>query len=868
MASALDFNIAQGKVAARESAKETNLDDEGSRIKQSQTQASLDVRKRLEERKTLLRDIPAPIIRKAWFSLSHLLLEEGSLVADIGMGHGKMIYTMAALRPDLKFIGVDQNEDFVSNAEESLKLPNLAFRHERANSAMFPNNSLDAIVNSFMLHEVYSHAKYSDKAVKNILEQQFNFLKIDGMMFIRDFAMPNPDEYVLLEMPDKPSYGDGFLTMSDPDLLIWFSEHARKKQKDHCTGFFLEELSPRYPNTRLFRCPHKWAYEFILRKDSRSEWDSELPKEYTFFTERDYRKTLRSFNARVLYTAPHWDDFYVKQNFENRFNLLHDETSELLGTPATSFVAVAQKVGPNRSLRLHERKASRSEQGRLKITAVRNEKSGNVTDIISRGIEVSEVIPYHIDEESGRLFVYLNTSLARGLVNAVPRHGRQLDGKKWSGHMIEAVTVETAITDNIYKSENQHDLYTFSKEYLGLIPTLDAKLENGPDYYPDPTHIDERVKTYFLRVENTNNEKLTPVHKRIDHTAFSFNAHVKPIDAQYILNAIEVGMLPSSRLETQLQKLFRAHGIVYENWGACSLQLGKIDQYDTVVNEKDLLEGYTKKDQRYKDVKGTMGQFRICRSMFVDEANEEDGGINNLTADELEFAVSSEDTINTAVVVPLVKNISGEVLCGVIREYHPVPQKYRNNGEMMDLPCFRLPKSVKHLDHARMYVADQLKIPVECVVRLGESFFSHIGVSPHKVYPFAVTRPAKGSSGFSRGATDFAPTKCLYNMNKPDYVDSFIKIVSRCYNYMCQDNDMSVKWDFETHLEDSVKAPISLNADSLSMSSEAYAGYNGIYNSSSRGMSDESSSSGGKTTSTRSNEDSEKERKPNISQPK
>lgn len=46
-------------------------------------------------------------------------------------------------------------------------------------------------------------------------------------------------------------------------------------------GFFLEELPIRSP-VLLFRLPHKWAYEFIMRKDRRVQWQAEMPKEYTF----------------------------------------------------------------------------------------------------------------------------------------------------------------------------------------------------------------------------------------------------------------------------------------------------------------------------------------------------------------------------------------------------------------------------------------------------------------------------------------------------------------------------------------------------------------------------------------------------------
>ncbi|PZP54313.1 MAG: hypothetical protein DI596_12900, partial [Azospira oryzae] len=135
--------------------------------------------------------------------------------------------------------------------------------------ADLPENSLDAIINSFILHEVYSSTQCSEKSVEQIVERHFRYLKPEGLLFIRDFSLPDAS-YVLLEMPDEPSYPqNGIHGLSEPELLIQYSEKARPREDMAHRGFYLEELPPRFPRTRLFRLPYKWAYEFIMRKDDR-----------------------------------------------------------------------------------------------------------------------------------------------------------------------------------------------------------------------------------------------------------------------------------------------------------------------------------------------------------------------------------------------------------------------------------------------------------------------------------------------------------------------------------------------------------------------------------------------------------------------
>ena len=157
------------------------------------------------------------------------------------------------------------------------QLTNLEFVVSKISKPSFPNNSLDAVVDSLTLHEIYSRQGFSEESVLEMLESHFALLKQNGLLFLRDFSHPPPGEYVMIEFPDLPSQGYEPEELSEADLLVLFSEEARSNY-DEGRGFFLEELEPYFERTRLFRLPYKWAYEFILRKDNREDWDEELAK--------------------------------------------------------------------------------------------------------------------------------------------------------------------------------------------------------------------------------------------------------------------------------------------------------------------------------------------------------------------------------------------------------------------------------------------------------------------------------------------------------------------------------------------------------------------------------------------------------------
>ena len=758
-----------------------------------------------------LSDLPAAVIRKAWFTMSHLMLSPGAHVADMGCEDGMMTYAMAALNPQLRITGVDSNRKLLAKARQKWKLPNLDFIvGDMAGETGFGENTLDALINSFVLHEVYSDSRLSVQSVTRALERQFSLLKQDGQIFIRDFAVPSAGEYVLLEMPDSGSAGKEPETMSETQLLVWYSENARPRDDSGCPGFFLEDLPSRFPKTRLFRLPSKWAYEFIMRKDDRALLKAELPREYAFFSQNDFHKNLGALGARVLYSSPHWDDAVIRERFEGHFRL-YDDNGAPLGQPPTSFIAVAQKMGPRRSLRLQERRPSPRGQGTFRITAMRNEANGRLTEIISRDAALTDILPYRITDD-GLLNVFVHDGLPRGIVNAVPRNGKNIDGKRWSGHMTEAIAVESDVIHGIGK-DNVKGAVLFARDYLGLKPAADAAFEEGPAFYPAPDYIDERIETRFLRVEGIQGST-APRKPPPDIAGFSTVGQIVELDAQNLLNAISVGLIPNATLEMQILSLFQHLGIKAESWAECPLVL-KEETIENTFDARAFMNRKIQRDSRYKNIKGTTGQMRAVRSIFVDEGWV-DGGLSGLAARDLEFVISDDSTVNKAVVLPLSRSHSGEVMAGVLLEYMPIPQRYQGNGLSLNAPSFVLPKDVTNIEQARKFIAEKFDVPVENVGRMGESFYCHVGITPQRIFPFAVTGVA-GGNAHDDEVSAYAPIHELWKILNwgSDRARSFMKLMAIATSFTGKGNDSTVRWDFARQTSAGAQKPAALSAEDM-----------------------------------------------------
>ncbi len=765
-----------------------------------------------DDRAELLKDIPESTVKKAWFTLAHLLLSDGAHIADIGCTDGKMAYAMAVLNPEIKVSGIDLDRKAVTQAKKKYQRPNLEFIVDDITQSNLPENSLDAVINSFVCHEIYSNADYSDRFVMQTLENQFKLLKQDGVMFIRDHALPYGEDFILMEFPDKAGTGTAPEELSEAELLVLYSEIARTPAHEGFSGFFLEELPARFPGTRLFRLPYKWAYEFIMRKDHRNTWKGELEKEYAFFSEKNFRYQLKSIGGRLLYSAPYWSDAIIEKHFKNHFKL-YDDDGLPLGYPPTSFICVVQNVGKRKSLALEERRYTKEKAGTLRISAMRNEKNGQIIDTVSRNMEIVEFLPYRFDA-GGKIKLYLHEGLPRGIVNAVPRKGYNLDGKEWSGHMIEPISISSDIVKDV-DSGSFKEVIRFSHNYAGLKPAIGCQLEKGPGFYPNPHHIDERIETRYLCVEKAPLPFWDPKTLSEDIEGFSAKGKIREYDAQGVLNAISVGLIPNARLELQILALFEKLDIKAEKWTETPLQLKEKDNlHITPVSE--LLARLNEEDDRYKPIKGARGDLRILKSVFVEEGQNQRGGMTGLAARDMEFFVSDDNTVNTAVVLPLTKDINGEVMAGIVTEYLPIPQRFKGNGFTVSAPSFTLPKDVKSIDAARRYIAEQFEVEPHYVTRMGESFFCHNGLTPQRIYPFAVTNVKDHYDGQCHGTTSYTCLKDLWQLIYLDNSESFMKIVGLAYAAAIGiDSDMSPDYQFSTSQAQERSEPVFEHAEVL-----------------------------------------------------
>ncbi|MBI3440331.1 MAG: class I SAM-dependent methyltransferase [Proteobacteria bacterium] len=684
-------------------------------------------------------ELPEFIQQKAALISAHLLLPSGSRIVDMGCETGEITYVLAQLNPRAELIGVDHDPAAIEFARKNYKLPNLSFRLSDISIPELEDESLDAIINSNILHGIYSAAGYNQIDVSLLLEKQIHKLKPGGTMLIRDYMMPPEGEFVLLELPDTPSEGMGIPHLSEADLLLLFSQSARPLPAGGCEGFFIEELKPRRDGTRLFRLPHKWAIEFIHRKNYRAHWDQEIREEYTFFTYQDYRREFARIGMRMTFSAPYWNPWVVKNCFKGRFQLYSGEYKPM-SYPATNYFIVSQKVADKQSLVLEERRPSQNPVGELQIMVVRDKKGGALHELVKRPGEHCDIIPYRITPDN-RLVIFVRSGYPRPIVNAVTRGSSNLDGKKWSGHLIEPIAMDTVEMSEDAEG-NRHMIFEYVRHNIGLRPKTEGSWYIGDTYFPSPDRIDEAIEPVFIEVENPYKTSWPlPTDKS---SLFTELGMITELDGADIILASQVGLLPEPRLEMYVFDLMTRYNIPLPRWIGESMPklpgqaVKKIYEPDDLLKEPERTE--------FEEEKTESLHLKPVKAVFIEEGKV-GRTTRGLSAQDIEFIVSDDGVENIAVILPITRDWDNNLLVALDPKIMPVPNRLGGDGAMLNAPSFVLPKDVRTVEDAKAFIASKFGVSPEQVNQLGESYFTHVGVTPQRIYPFTVVSAPESSAG-------------------------------------------------------------------------------------------------------------------------
>ncbi len=659
-----------------------------------------------------LGGMDASMQQKIALTAAHIL-GQGS-IADMGMGSGTGSRALAALYPGLQVIGVDVSEEMVSLATERYVLPNLVFRTGDVATRVFDEGSLDAILDSSVLHHVTSFGGYDRSAAKRALAVQVEALRPHGVLVVRDFLDPGDEPVVLELFRDDGTDDDVVETCSTSRLFDRFAREFRSLAAAPGCGF--EELPCADPTRRRIDLPHRLAVEFVLRKDYRADWTTEIMEEYTYATQAELEAAFRSIGLRVIASVPIRNPWIVRHRFAGKFGLTTREGAPL-DPPATNYVIVGEKVPGDCGVEFTER--PHPTLGFLKLDGYRERTGERTFDLVARPHLTIDALPWF--EHDGDLFVLARMGYPRPILRAAA--DPPLDGSRSPQYVTEPMTI---VQDDAPVAQTIEEALA---ELAAIAATSIRRFEDGPAYFPSPGGVREEIRTCLVEIDPLFVQPDVPTS-----SGFSASGRIAAIEATQLLRAAQVGGIADARLELGVHALLRRRGRAPGPWIGEALQLPEATPAARVAAPEALRERPPRR--AFVRSTGTAGFLEIRAGAF--DEHSATGKI--LHTRVFEYVVPRTTSTNTVVVAPL-RQVEGRVLVGLADEDRPGAQCMTGRSDLWAFPAWRVPRDVAGLRASRAWIRERLErdhgLVIDEVFELGGRYHPSSGTTPEVVFPLA-----------------------------------------------------------------------------------------------------------------------------------
>jgi len=661
-----------------------------------------------------LAGMDASMRQKVALTAAHLLAE--GRIADMGMGSGSGSLALASLYPALEVVGVDVNPEMVARARDKHRLPNLEFVVGDIAEPVFDAESLDAILDSSVLHHVTTFSGYDYDAARRALRTQVAQLRPGGTLIIRDFLAP-PSGDVVLDVPDDDGDDtDDPATCSSAQLLRRFSREFRKQSK--APGFELSEgPSPRL-GWRRFHLSHRLAVEFLLRKDYRRDWDIEVLEEYTYFTQREFEELFAELGLRVLASTPIRNPWIVEHRFRGKFELAHPDGSPVV-TPPTNYVIVGERVEPGQGVRFVEAEEV-PPVGFVWMEHFRHKATGAVFDLAVRPHPTIDVVPYFAKDDD--VYLIARKSYPRPILQHRLDASPSLDGSSPTGYVTEPLNVPAT----------GRPLARVVEDALKTHADIDANevvsFTEGCRFFPSPGGIEQLNHSVWVELAGRD------IDRAIDADSDTSTAGlVRPIEARQLLRAAHVGGLPDARLEIAAYGLLRARDQSWGPWIGAAVELDDCGEppppHPRPAGQRRAFAPVSAAHSK--------GFLRLRASRF----DELDGTATVVATPVREYVIPSALSTNTVCVAALWR-CGDEIYMGMEDRDLPACQSYFGRSELWVAPAWRLPREVSSVDAMDPWITERLReehgLTIGRVVPLGSHYYAEPGVTPETIHPVAV----------------------------------------------------------------------------------------------------------------------------------
>lgn len=231
--------------------------------------------------------------------------ENSKRIVDVGCADGTVTRELAKMFPDICFLGIDLNEEFIEIAKsKSSNIKNLKFEKIYLRQLLARPERFTAVIFCSVLHEFYTYGEGISSVLKAVADAH-ELIDKDGVIIIRDMIL---DEYT-----KRTTF----------QIAGIVKKIARKKELIPCIKDFEEYFGKL---NSVYKVNH-----FLLKYWYSENWERESKEHYVSVTFEEYEKIFSLLGMTIQYKDSYLIP-YLANKWKNDFDLTEDEISGLRST--------------------------------------------------------------------------------------------------------------------------------------------------------------------------------------------------------------------------------------------------------------------------------------------------------------------------------------------------------------------------------------------------------------------------------------------------------------------------------------------------------------------------------------------------------
>ena len=257
----------------------------------------------------------------------------GNSVLDVGPGGGALLDLIEKKMPNLDIKGIDLSENVINElTKKKLKESHIwnIIKGDALNlSKYFENNSIDTIIYSSIIHELYSYIPYNGKkfnkeTIKVALKEAYSILSIGGRIIIRDGIMSSPvNSYRIIEFNDKEDIKklDRYINDFKGRTITY------EKINDNTVKMLINDAM-------------EFLYTYTWGEDS---YPLEVQEQFGYFTLEEYISFIKENlpNSKIIESKAYLQKGY-EENLLPKINF-YDENMNVVSLPDSTSIIVIEK---------------------------------------------------------------------------------------------------------------------------------------------------------------------------------------------------------------------------------------------------------------------------------------------------------------------------------------------------------------------------------------------------------------------------------------------------------------------------------------------------------------------------------------------